>query len=141
MGEGRLAARLRKQNSRHFSGRFIFPALAIRKPGMRVDLATPMKTHSLYLLALAGGAVLFALATPQPLSGQDAQAPSVAAPAIKIETTAEMSPQVVALVNELTAQNKQLSANQAALDEKIDLIAEDVRQARLFAARAGRGGK
>ena len=84
---------------------------------------------------------MFALATPQPLSGQDAQAPSVAAPAIKIETPAEMSPQVVALVNELTAQNKQLSANQAALDEKIDLIAEDVRQARLFAARAGRGGK
>jgi len=97
-----------------------------------------MKTNSLYLLAVAGGVVLFCLAAPQPISGQNALQSALAVPA---ETTAEMSPQVMALVNELTAQNKQLAANQAAMDAKIDEIAESVRQARLTSARAGRGAK
>ncbi|MCX6968288.1 MAG: hypothetical protein NTZ46_11050 [Verrucomicrobia bacterium] len=87
-----------------------------------------MKTHSLSLLAVASGAVLFCLAAPQPISGQDA-------------APAEVSPQLGALVAELTAQNKQLAANQAAMDAKVDEIAESIRQARLFVARAGRGGK
>ena len=92
-----------------------------------------MKTHSLYLLAIAGGAVLFSLAAPQPLSGQNA--------GVSVEAAPEMSPQMAALVKELTAQNKQLAANQAAMDARIDEIAESVRQARLFAARGGRGAQ
>ena len=48
---------------------------------------------------------------------------------------------MAALVKELTAQNKQLAANQAAMDARIDEIAESVRQARLFAARGGRGAQ
>jgi len=91
-----------------------------------------MKTHSLYLLAVAGGAVLFALAAPQPISGQNASTP-----AVTLEVTSEMPPQAVALVDALTAQNKQLTANQAAMDEKIDALAETIRQARLFSKRGG----
>jgi outer membrane murein-binding lipoprotein Lpp len=85
-----------------------------------------MKTHSFYLLAAAMG--LLALAAPQPISGQ--------APA---DASAEVSPQVATLIEQLTAQNKQLAANQVALDAKIDALAETIRQARIFAARAGRG--
>ena len=87
-----------------------------------------MKTHSLYLLAVAGGAVFLSLAAPQPISGQDAPR--------------EVSPAVQALIVELTAQNKQLAANQAAMDAQIDAIAESIRQARLMTARAaGKGAK
>ena len=91
-----------------------------------------MKTRSLYLLAVAAGVALLALAAPQPISGQNTP---------QAETSAEMSPQVVALLNELTAQNKQFAANQAAMDEKVDALAETIRQARLFATRGGKGAK
>ena len=94
-----------------------------------------MKTNSLYLLALAGGALLFCLAVPQPISGQNA----ASSPALIADAPGDLSPAVAALIAELTAQNKQLAANQTAMDAKIDEIAESVRQARLFAARAGRG--
>jgi len=96
-----------------------------------------MKTNSLYLLAIAGAVVLFCLAAPQSISGQNA----VSSPALVVEATGEVPPAVLALVNELTAQNKQLAANQAAMDAKIEEITESVRQARLFTARAGRGAK
>ena len=86
-----------------------------------------MQTKTLYFLAVAGCAAFFALAVPQPLSGQDASAPAV-------------SPQVAALIDELTAQNKQLVANQAAMEGKIDALAETIRQARLFSARGGNKG-
>ena len=86
-----------------------------------------MKTHSIYLLAAAG---VFALAASQPLSGQS--------PA---QADAESSPQVVALVKELTAQNQQLVANQAAMDAKIAAIEESIRQARIYAARSGGNAK
>ena len=78
-----------------------------------------MKTPWLYLLLVSAGVALFTLA---PVSGQNAPA--------------EVSPQMEALVAELTAQNKQLTANQAALEEKLDALAETIRQARLFVARA-----
>jgi len=94
-----------------------------------------MKTNSLSLLAVAGGTVLFCLAAPQPISGQNASTPKISA------ETEEISPQMAALIQELAAQNKQLAANQAAMEAKVDEIAESVRQSRLFAARAGRGGK
>jgi len=87
-----------------------------------------MKTHSLYLLAVAGGAVFLSLAAPRPISGQDAPG--------------EVPPAIQALIAELTAQNKQLVANQAAMDARIDEIAESVRQARLMTARAaGKGAQ
>jgi len=92
-----------------------------------------MKTHSIYLLAVAGGVALFALAVPQPISGQSPLQPTSSV----AKADAEFSPQVVALVNELTAQNKQLAANQAAMDSKIAAIEEAIRQARIFAARSG----
>lgn len=91
-----------------------------------------MKTRSLYLLAAAGGTALFALAVPQPTSGQTAPA----SPA----RSAQTSPQLMALVNEVNAQSRQLAENQAKIDEKLDKIAEAVRQARLFAARTGPKG-
>jgi len=94
-----------------------------------VDLA-PMKTHSFYLLAVAGGVALFTLAVPRPISGQNA---------LTAESTGEMSPQTLALIRELTEQNKQLTANQAAMDAKVDALAETIRQARLFASRGGAG--
>lgn len=94
-----------------------------------------MKTNSLYLLALAGGAVLFCLAVPQPISGQNAVNSAA------LVESKEIPPELQGLVDELTAQNKQLVANQAAMEVQIDAIGESVRQARLFVARAGRGAK
>ena len=93
-----------------------------------------MKTHSLYLLAVAGGAVFLSLAAPQSISGQNP------APASGVEAKGEVAPELLALIQELTSQNKQLVANQAAMDERIDAIAEAVRQARLMTARAAGKG-
>jgi len=95
-----------------------------------------MKTHSLYLLAVAGGAVFLSLAAP--ISGQDAS--RVLTP--KVDASGEVSPAVQALIVELTAQNKQLAANQATMDARIDEIAESIRQARLMSSRArGKGAQ
>ena len=93
-----------------------------------------MQTKTLYVLAVAGGAAFFALAAPQPLPGQNA--PVAPAPAVE-----GISAQSAALINELTAQNQKLAANQAAMEEKIDALAETVRQARIFAARGGGAGR
>jgi len=127
--------RIGKQNSRQlfFQALFSFDYTE-RWDARRVPF---MKTNSLYLLAIAGAVVLFCLAAPQSISGQNA----VSSPALVVEATGEVPPAVLALVNELTAQNKQLAANQAAMDAKIEEITESVRQARLFTARAGRGAK
>ena len=97
-----------------------------------------MKTHSFYLLAVAGGVALFALAAPQPISGQS---PLQSNPSVAPTGDAEFSPQVVALVKELTAQSQQLAANQAEMDAKIAAIEEAIRQARIFAARSGGASK
>lgn len=83
-----------------------------------------MKTRSLSLLAVVGGVILCTLA---PISGQNAPVDPQQA-------------QMDALIASLTVQNQQLTVNQAALDEKIDALAETIRQARLFASRGGRGG-
>ena len=86
-----------------------------------------MKTHTFYLLAGAAG--LLALAAP--ISGQNAVRP-VAGDDVPVP--------VSALIDQLAKQNKQLTANQAALEAKVDELSETIRQARLFAARGGRGG-
>jgi hypothetical protein len=84
-----------------------------------------MKTHSFYLLAGAVGL----LAVAAPISGQNAAVRPAAPP--------EVSPQVLALIDQLSEQNKELTVNQAKIDEQIDDLAETLRQARIFAARAG----
>ncbi len=86
-------------------------------------------TRSLYFLAMAGALTLFALADPEPIFGQNL-------PVAQVTTEAPLE----ALITELTAQNAELAKNQAEMDAKIDQIAEAVRQARLYAARAGKGG-
>jgi len=81
-----------------------------------------MKSKLPYLLlALAASAGLWvALPTPAP-----AQA-------------ADEDPAVVALVAEIVNQQATLQTNQNSMDEKIAAIGEDVRQARLWAARGGK---
>jgi len=87
-----------------------------------------MKTRSLSLLAAAGALALFALAAPEPISGQNSP------------VSPDSEAHVKGLIAELTAQNAQLAKNQEELDAKIELISEAVRQARIFAARSGKGG-
>jgi hypothetical protein len=94
---------------------------------------TPMKIHWLYLGAAVGGLTLFALALPPRTSGQSLS-PAVEASA---EPT-EVSPQLAALINDVSAQSKQMAANQAQIDEKLDQLTETIRQARIFAARGGK---
>ena len=83
-----------------------------------------MKTHTFFLVAGAVG--LLALAAP--ISGQNA---------VRLAAPAEVSPEITALIDQLTEQNKQLTANQAAMETKIDELTETIRQARILAARAG----
>ncbi len=79
-----------------------------------------MKSSTLFALIVTGGLAFVALA--QPDSGGE-------------------SAKTSALIAELKRQNEQMTAQQAVMDEKIDRIAELVRQARIFAARSGgRGG-
>lgn len=86
-----------------------------------------MKTHTFFLMA---GAVIL-LAMVAPISGQNA---------VRLVPQAEVSPEISALIDQLTEQNKQLTANQEAMDAKIDELTETIRQARIFAARAGGKG-
>jgi uncharacterized protein YlxW (UPF0749 family) len=46
--------------------------------------------------------------------------------------------QLVALLKEVRAQQADLAANQAKIDEKLAAVAEAVRQARIYSSRAGR---
>lgn len=110
-----------------------------------------MKTRSLYFLAAVGSLVLFATTAPLPTSGQNAlptqttlpQAlPPTARPAIAPNPTPlDISPQLAALIKAVTAQSKQMTANQAQVDAKLDQLTETIRQARLYGARlGGKGG-
>ena len=116
-----------------------------------------MKIHSLFLLVITGGVALFTLAAPNSTSGQDQpalpqvapsplEAPGLAPaqvlppPAARRPVVDELPPQVAALINEISAQTAQLAANQVQIDAKLDQLAETIRQARLFAARAGGKG-
>lgn len=81
-----------------------------------------MKPKSL-ALTLAGGALLAAAAFfPLESSGQ---------------ATAEET-QVEQALAEITAQQTILTETQAKIDEKIALVAEEIRVARIFAGRAGK---
>ncbi|XHR27051.1 MAG: hypothetical protein ACFUZC_13975 [Chthoniobacteraceae bacterium] len=97
-----------------------------------------MKTHSFYLLAGALGL----LALSGPISGQNAAGQNAAVrPVVAIEAAPQASPQVLALIDQLSEQNKQLTANQAKIDEQIDDLTETLRQVRIYAGRAGGGKK
>jgi hypothetical protein len=45
---------------------------------------------------------------------------------------------VAVLVRDIRTQQEQLAANQARMDEKLAALAETIRQARIYASRAGR---
>jgi hypothetical protein len=83
-----------------------------------------MKTRFSLCLALASAALLGLVAVPLSSNGQAGAA-------------AGGDPATAAMVVELSAQQAQIETNQAKIDEKLALIAEDVRQARLFVARGG----
>ena len=60
--------------------------------------------------------------------------------ALPVQTQAQAdadSPALTALVGEVAAQQVTLIENQSKIDAQLALIAEDVRVARLFAARSG----
>jgi hypothetical protein len=46
--------------------------------------------------------------------------------------------QLAALIKDVRTQQTQLAANQAKIDEKLAIVAEAVRQARIYASRGGR---
>ena len=73
-----------------------------------------------FLAAVVGAALLVGVAAPLPSNGQ-----------------ADTGTVSAALLTELAAQQTLLAENQAKIDAKVALIAEDVRQARLFVARGG----
>lgn len=103
-----------------------------------------MKRHQKLIVA---GCSAFALAAsflfPDQSHGQPpaaAPAPAVkpaAAPAVPVQDdTAEIN----AVIGEIAAQHAQLVAGQATLDQRLGVIEENVRLARIFASRSG-GGK
>ncbi len=50
------------------------------------------------------------------------------------------TPQFQSLLASLTAQSEKLEANQTAIEEKVAAIEEEIRLARIYAARTGKGG-
>ena len=76
-----------------------------------------MKTKLPYLAALAAVLALL-LGLPSPSSGQSGDDPAV-----------------MELLKDVTEQQATITDNQAKIDEKLATVAEQVRQARLFAAR------
>ncbi len=79
-------------------------------------------------------AALIALSAGLP-TGLPAQQPATP------QTPGVVSRQTVTdLIEEVRAQQKELEANQTAIDERIAAIAELLRQARLFSARRGGSG-
>jgi len=86
-------------------------------------------TRSVFGRRLAFVAIAATLVAATPRSGV-AQTPQEAA----------SSPELVELVREVALQFKEIERNQAEIDQRLAKVEEAVRQARLFAARAGRKG-
>jgi hypothetical protein len=78
-----------------------------------------MKTPFRYLLGVAGAGFLLFLTLPATTRGDAA------------------TDTLNSLLDDLTVQQGKLEENQVKIDEKIALIAEEVRQARLYVARGG----
>ena len=105
-------------------------------------------------MAVAGFGAWLAVAAPRLSSGQTAPPAALPQSAPQTVTTGalppalprpatrvvyEPSPELEGLVREVTAQAKQLTENQAQIDARLDKLAETIRQARLYAARVGKG--
>lgn len=74
-----------------------------------------------------------------PLSeGQTPPATTTAARPAAVPQPKYSEEDLVKLINEVASQQKQIKLNQEATEAKIAVIQEDVRQARIFAARAGK---
>lgn len=80
-----------------------------------------MNFSSLTVFALAGAALASALLKPPHSSGQ----------------AAEIDPALTALCNEVAAQQVVLADHQTKMDAKLASISENVRLARIYAARSG----
>jgi len=80
-----------------------------------------MKMKPLSALAAALVALALGLTLPERSSGQADNEPAA----------------IAALITEITAQQALITENQAKMDERIAVIAEDVRVARIFVARGG----
>ncbi len=50
----------------------------------------------------------------------------------------ELSPEAKALVQEILKQQQEIDANQAKINEKLDKVEEELRQARIYASRGGK---
>jgi hypothetical protein len=77
------------------------------------------------LLTAATTVLLVALFSPQNSTGQ----------------TAAPDAQTTAIIQEIRAQQKSLLQNQAAIDQKVADLGEQIRVARIFVSRAGKAGK
>lgn len=80
-----------------------------------------MKMKPLSALAAALVALVLGLTLPERSSGQ----------------AANESAAIASLITEIAAQQALITENQAKMDERIAVIAEDVRVARIFVARGG----
>ncbi len=78
-------------------------------------------------LAFLATVAIFLAVAPRSGVAQDAQ-------------DAASSPELAALVKEVALQFKEIERNQVEIDQRLEKIEEAVRQARIFAARAGRKG-
>jgi hypothetical protein len=103
-----------KQNSRHNKDK----SDSTEHGTLLATEAVLMKIHLPYLATL-GTVLLLVLGLPNPSNGQSGDDPAV-----------------TELLKEVTAQQSTIAENQAKIDEKLAAVAEQVRQARLFAARA-----
>ena len=84
-----------------------------------------MKRHQFLTALLTAGAALLLLASPMRTHGQS-----------EVDDA-----QLDLLLKEVGEQQALIAKNQAAMDEKLAVIGEDLRVARIFVSRAGGRGK
>jgi len=60
------------------------------------------------------------------------------APAIAQTGTQQETDQINALIKEVQAQQTEIAENQARIEEKLAILSETIREARIFASRGGR---
>jgi len=84
-----------------------------------------MKSHQILTALLMGGVALLLLASPMRTLGQS-----------EVDDA-----QLDLLIKEVGEQQELIAKNQAAMDAKLAVIAEDLRIARIYVSRAGGRGK
>ena len=65
----------------------------------------------------------------------------MAAPAAEAPNASQSEQQILAAVKEVQNQQVAIAQNQAKIEEKVAVLAETIRVARIYASRAGGGGK